>query len=64
MNWTFYTNIISIVRLLSPSLLTTGTIKVKSKEKLNQGTRAISDINIETLKFVLKIELSVISVPK
>lgn len=58
MNWTFYTNIISIVRLLSPSLLTTGTIKVKSKEKLNQGTRAISDINI------LKIELSVISVPK
>lgn len=58
MNWTFYTNIISIVRLLSPPLLTTGTIKVKSKEKLNQGTRAISDINI------LKIELSVISVPK
>lgn len=58
MNWTFYTNIISIVRLLSPPLLTTGTIKLKSKEKLNQGTRAISDINI------LKIELSVISVPK
>lgn len=58
MNWTFYTNTISIVRLLSPPLLTTGTIKVKSKEKLNQGTRAISDINI------LKIELSVISVPK
>lgn len=58
MNWTFYTNIISIVRLLFPPLLTTGTIKLKSKEKLNQGTRAISDINI------LKIELSVISVPK
>lgn len=58
MNWTFYTNIISIVRLLSPPLLTTGTIKLKSKEKLNQGTRAISDINI------LKIELSVIFVPK